>query len=143
MQPKHVVLLEDHHIQAESFVKTLHEKYPGVRLDVLNTEKEFVDRLDNYLANPPDLFILDVMARWTDPSPDDAEVPEDVQNEGFWLAGVRCERRLRARQCNVPAVLYTVLVEDDLKADKVTSKFTKLITKEPNFDGLHAAIESF
>jgi DNA-binding NarL/FixJ family response regulator len=142
MRPKYVVLVEDDHIQAESFKDALMDKYKKIRVDAIPTEHEFERRLDDFVKRPPDVFVIDVMVRGTDPSPDGEYVPQE-QKGSFFRAGMRCENKLRQRKSKTPVILYTVLQKEDLAEDLPSNPRTRLVTKDADFSGLYAAIENF
>ena len=142
MRPKHIVLVEDDHIQAESIVDALREKYRALVVDTIATEQEFVSRLDDLVKRPPDLLIIDVMVRGTDPLPDGEYIPEEAKGS-FFRAGIRCENKLRKKKCKTPVILYTVLERQDLAEDLPSNPRTKLVTKSADFSGFYSTIESF
>lgn len=110
-----ILVVEDDHIQADWIKKKLQDAFAqthgGVELIVINTESEFRTRLPELANSLPDVIVMDVMLRWADPSPDLARPPQDVIQEGFYRAGLRCERLLASdpRTSSIPVVLYTVL----------------------------------
>jgi CheY-like chemotaxis protein len=116
----HITLVEDDHLQAEWLESRLDAAFRGVVIKRLNTESDFYEWLNELENNDevnPDLFIIDVMLRWADPSPTIAEPPPDVVDNGFYRAGLRCKDQVMAneRTRDVPIILYTVLEELDLE----------------------------
>lgn len=116
----HITLVEDDHLQAEWIDSRLKAAFRGVVVKRINTESDFyswLDELENNDEVKPDLFIIDVMLRWADPSPTIAEPPPDVLENGFYRAGLRCKEHVmaNARTKGVPIILYTVLEELDLE----------------------------
>ena len=70
----------------------------------------------------PDLILMDVMLRWTDPVPPEEMPPEpaEVEEEGYYRAGIRCVRRLRKQEQTdprIPILLFTILSDHDLSQD--------------------------
>jgi DNA-binding NarL/FixJ family response regulator len=111
-----ILLVEDDHLQEEAILASIRKEFPGVAIETICTELEFRQRLDALVASPPDLVILDVMIRWTDPGPDLALNPPPWDVEGrYYQAGLRCEQLLRASAPGVPVVLYTILDKKDLE----------------------------
>ncbi|MBW8878961.1 MAG: response regulator transcription factor [Acidobacteria bacterium] len=110
-----IVIVEDDYLQAEWLQGILKEHFPHSRLQQIPTELEFRNEVETLRKEPPDLVLLDVMLRWTDPVPDMVPAPEDVRVNGFFRAGFRCEKLLRQfpETENVPVILYTVLEEED------------------------------
>jgi len=143
MRPQRIVLLEDDYLQRDSICAGLKGRYKNLSIQSIATERQFVDSLDAILKEPPDLFILDVMVRWTNPSPDMEPMPEEMRKQGFYRAGIRCEARIREQGCDTPVVLYTVLEDDDLRADLPSNSLTRLITKDASLYDLFKAVDSF
>jgi CheY-like chemotaxis protein len=115
----HVIILEDDFLQAEWIQgEVLHQHFRGMTSERIATEHAFRNRLDALRATPPSLVLIDVMMRWTDPD-SDATAPEEIANDGYYRAGLRCERLLRSNKetSNVPVILYTVLDRIDLDSD--------------------------
>ncbi|MEE9294802.1 MAG: hypothetical protein V3W34_07565 [Phycisphaerae bacterium] len=110
-----IVLLEDDHLQADWIRSELVSEL-GASVRVVRTEMEFREILSEWQEHPPDIVVLDVIVRWTDPRADIPRPPEDVRN-GPARAGIRCGRRFAEYCPNVPIILYTVLDAVDLEAD--------------------------
>lgn len=111
-----ILLVEDDPLQAESILASLKAHFAGMGIKHLSTEQEFRAKLDEIAASPPDLVILDVMLRWTDPSPGLEVPPEEVRRERHYRAGLRCQRLLSQKlgdDCP-PILLYTILETDDV-----------------------------
>ena len=111
MEPLKVMLVEDNSSEAADVVAYLMSGYPDLVVKQIATEREFRDRLDAIRQDPPDLFVMDIMLPWTEPSPKMPPVPLDVQEGGFFFAGVRC-LTLLANHPNtsaVPVILCTVM----------------------------------
>jgi CheY-like chemotaxis protein len=140
-----ILIVEDDYLQADWFAQKIGERFGSVSLDFVRTELEFRERLEDFLTQPPDLVLLDVMLRWTDPSPTMVPAPPEVEAGGFFRAGLRCERLLRQSQRtqNVPVILYTVLEDGDLEAElEHVGKRTRYIPKDSDAQPLIEAIET-
>ena len=111
-----ILIVEDDYLQAEWIYEKLKEAIPEATFLRVNTELEFRSRFDEIANTQPDIAVMDVMLRWTDPSPDLTLPPVEIQKEGFYRAGLRLERLLAGdeRTANVPVILYTVLERADL-----------------------------
>jgi CheY-like chemotaxis protein len=111
-----ILLVEDDIIQSDFICDALEQEFPGGEVELIKTEQEFRSRLDNIAKRTPDVVIMDVMLRWTDPSPDQVPSPEDVREEGHYRAGFRCRKLLseRGQTKDVPVILYTVLDHADI-----------------------------
>ncbi|MBI4257158.1 hypothetical protein HY626_03845 [Candidatus Uhrbacteria bacterium] len=114
-----ILVVEDDHLQRDWIRQQLQQEL-NAQIDVIKTELDFRSRLEEITKNPPDVIIMDIMLRWTDPNPAMEPQPEDVKMEGFFRAGLRCEKLLASdeRTKNIPVILYTVLANSDL-GDKI------------------------
>src|SRR6266850_8480467 len=106
-----ILIVEDDYLQAEWIYGSLEQALPDAQFDRVSTESEFRSRFDEIANKGPDVVVMDVMLRWADPIPGLDLPPIDVQKEGFYRAGLRCERILARddRTSQVPVILYTVL----------------------------------
>jgi CheY-like chemotaxis protein len=111
-----IVLVEDDHLQAARISDALERNFSNVRVERCSTESSFRDELERLGDDPPDLIVLDVMLRWADPAPDMPARPDDVRQNGYARAGLRCKTLLARdeRTQDIPTVFYTVLDEIDL-----------------------------
>jgi CheY-like chemotaxis protein len=117
-----ILVVEDDHHQAYWIGTSLLEGLPGAQIRRISTELGFRSRLADIADDPPDVIIMDIMLRWTDPSPDLQEPPADVRKDGFYAAGLRCERLLaeNERTSGIPVIFYTVLEESDVHQKQPT-----------------------
>jgi CheY-like chemotaxis protein len=111
-----IVVVEDDPLEADLIRKGLEQAFPDLAIDRISTESEFQFRLDSLTKEPPDVFIVDMMLRWAEPSENMPEPPTEVRDEGFWRAGLRCQRMLASREETqaIPVILYTVLEKSDI-----------------------------
>jgi CheY-like chemotaxis protein len=114
-----ILVVEDDHLQANWIRSSLEEGFPGATIQQISTEHEFHSRFNEIVVDPPDVVVMDVMLRWADPIPHLEPPPKEVQDEGFYRAGLRCKKMLAQddRTANVPVILYTVLEYVDLEID--------------------------
>ncbi len=101
-----VLILEDDAIQAAALEKRLFRDL-GAEVDAIATELEFRRRLETAEGIKADVAVVDMMLRWTDPSPHMELPPDYIIREGFYTAGLRCCRELRNR--NIRCVIFTAL----------------------------------
>jgi CheY-like chemotaxis protein len=134
----YIVHVEDDPLQA-GFIRTALEKeFPGVRVERISTELDFYRRLES-LDKMPDVFIVDVMLRWTDPGIEMQPPPQEVERGGFYQAGIRCGRKIAAHETarHVPIIFYSMLersdLEQELKGALVNATY---LSKEPNLEEL-------
>jgi CheY-like chemotaxis protein len=105
-----ILVIEDDPLQIEMIVEFL-ESLPGNTVTVIQTELEFQERLAEIEREPPDLFVIDVILRWTDPQPNAQRPPKEVAEGGRERAGFRCHTRLLEQDATreVPIILYSHL----------------------------------
>ena len=133
-----VVILEDDNGQAKAIRMAIEGAFPGAKVLIMSSESSFRDEVPAIVADPPDLLILDVMARWTTPD-DMREATADVVAGGYHEAGLRCVKRLhdhaseQEREAFLPPILfYTILSQQDLRNASIsTPSGTELLTKQP------------
>ena len=112
----HILIVEDDYQQADLIRDSLQSAYPDGKIDLIQTEHEFRAYLDVIAKQPPNIVVLDVMLRWTDPSEKMEPRPEDAKSGGIFEAGLRCKELLAAREATrrIPIILYTALERADL-----------------------------
>ena len=112
-----ILVVEDDHLQEGPLVEQLDDSFPDCRIDIVCTERDFRDRLSGLRNAAPDLVVMDTMLRWADPKPDSAEPPDEVVEEGFYRAGLRCVDLMAGddKLKDVPVILYTILEKEDLE----------------------------
>ncbi|MSQ48187.1 MAG: response regulator [Deltaproteobacteria bacterium] len=109
-----ILLVEDDTLQAERIRELLEKRFRHV--DVIRDEREFCSRLDELVANPPDVAVIDVMLPWGRYDPQHALPPREVQEGGYQRAGIRCVKRLLQREetRNITIIIYSMLEREDL-----------------------------
>jgi CheY-like chemotaxis protein len=140
-----ILIVEDDYLQAQWFAQKITEHFGDVNIDFVGSELEFRERLDSLRRQPPDIILLDVMLRWTDPSPEMVSAPLEIQEGGYFRAGLRCESLLRQslETREAPVILYTVLEYGDLEAELGhLGKQTSYLPKDSDTQPLIEAIES-
>jgi CheY-like chemotaxis protein len=140
-----VIVLEDDSIQADAIRESLEENFAGIAVSLVPTEAQFHETMTEIARNPPDLLILDVMVRWTHPSPEMPPRPPEVVAEGFRRAGLRCLRLLLAAEetKDIPVILYTVLSRSDLERELLDlPPHVLFLEKESDLDRLVLHIRS-
>ena len=142
-----LVLVEDDYLQAEWLCEALESRFQGISIDVLETELEFLQSLTRFEASPPSIFVVDVMLRWTNPSPQMQPAPETVRENGAFRAGLRIETLIRKSSslAHIPVLFYTVLQEQDFGSElnSQPASNTLLLSKEPEPEALFDAIQAF
>lgn len=117
----YILIVEDDRLQY-NFIKNAlgsAEAFPQARLERIVTESEFQKKFEAIATDKPDVIIMDIMLRWTDPAPDMELPPPDIATQGFFRAGVRCEKMLAEdeRTKDIPVIIYSVLEKEDLEGE--------------------------
>lgn len=129
MQADTILVIEDDLIQAEELMKWL--KAAGYSTRHIATELDFVKCLGELSAQQYRAAVVDMMLRWTDPSPHMERPPEHVVLEGSYKAGLRCCRKLKNR--GIRSVIFTAL--DANRVESVQDEF-KVVTKSRGYSAL-------
>jgi CheY-like chemotaxis protein len=138
-----IVIAEDDKFQADQVVRDLSEVFPEAAVTLFQTEKEFRDGLESIAMDPPDIFILDIMMKWTDQRLDRNPAPPDVKAGKFHRAGFRCLELLRRgdKTRDVPVILYSVVDSAEFKPEvSALPSNVKMLPKMETLYNLIAAI---
>ena len=113
----YILVVEDDHLQEGPLVDQINDAFPDGKVSSIYTEQEFRESLTELRGEAPDLVIMDVMLRWADPRPGNADPPEEVARDGFYRAGLRCAELIAAddKLHVIPVILYTILEKEDLQ----------------------------
>lgn len=128
-----IVLVEDDHYEREETKGAILERYPNAVIETINTESDFLASLGRFAAERPDIFLIDIMLRWTDPSPTMLPKPPDAR---VLEAGSRCAAALQEALPGVPTLLYTVLDSQH----KTLQPAVRYVRKSSDFRPLYDAI---
>src|SRR5215831_2096192 len=103
-----IVSLEDDEPFWNLLKETLESEFGDIHLNWIHTESGFYERIPDFIRNPPDLFLLDVMVKWADASAEMPIPPPEIEREKYFRAGLRCRRRLLEHQAiaSIPVILY-------------------------------------
>lgn len=114
-----ILVVEDDHLQLRWVVSELQQEFPNAEINEIRTEYEFNTKLTKIAKSQPDIILMDIMLPWTEPSPEMPEAPYEVEEQGFYRAGFRCQKLLNENEKtrDIPILLYTVLSKDDLKTE--------------------------
>jgi CheY-like chemotaxis protein len=109
------------------------------RIERIATELEFQKKFDELAENKPDVIIMDVMLRWTNPMREMPPSPGDMDR-----AGIRCEKMLanNNKTKDIPVILYTVLSRDDLKDDLPNRPNVRYLDKDFNSSRIAKEVSS-
>jgi DNA-binding NarL/FixJ family response regulator len=109
-----LLLVEDDPLQSSLIQEILKQEWNKAVIEILETEAEFRAQIPSLAERNPDVIIMDVMLRWTQSSENIELMPEDVIRDGYFRAGLRCQKLLVEAGINVPVILFTVLETRDL-----------------------------
>ena len=137
-RPLRFVLLEDDWQQAELIKNWLGDQFERSEIEIIETAKQFHARVDGFKDNSPDVFIIDMMVRFTDP--DDENEASQGESVDFFRAGARCYEELRSRGLNGRAIIYSVIDNDDLQKANLNYLANIHIQKEEDKTELYNAI---
>jgi CheY-like chemotaxis protein len=114
----YIVHVEDDQLQADLVRAVLEREFSGAKIERLSTELDFYKRLES-LEQMPDVFIIDVMLRWTDPGIEMQPPSQEVEREGFYRAGLRCGKKIASHETarHVPIIFYSMLERSDLEQE--------------------------
>ena len=128
-EDKKVLLIEDDSVQARNLDRLIRQAFPGVSVNIIGTELEFRDKLPEIVPGSYRIALIDLMLRWTDPSPEMIAPPKEIYEQGFFLGGLRCRQALLEKK--IRSVIFTVHDREtfpQLKAD------IDYVQKGPSFD---------
>ncbi len=102
---RNVLIVEDDKIQADELTRRLIAR--RISVTHFSTELEFRENLNMIDKSDCAAAVVDMMLRWTDPSPTMKMPPPEILKEGFYMAGLRCCRELR--KIGIPCIIFTAL----------------------------------
>ena len=136
MNSKNVLIIEDDKIQADELKRRLEQA--GFKVRHISTELQFQKFVKEPGVATYDIAVVDMMLRWTDPSPE-MEMPSDeILAEGFYVAGLRCSRTLK--QHGVRALIFTAL--DPARVPLAKGEDFPVINKSRGYDALIEILQS-
>ena len=107
-----IVVVEDDDMQISVIESQLKKAFPDQKIRKVTSEIDFRDQFEEIARESPDVFIIDVMLRWTRPrEPKLPSPPEDIRRQGPTRAGFRCRDLVvnDNRTKDTPIILYSVL----------------------------------
>jgi CheY-like chemotaxis protein len=140
-----IVVVEDDHQDATWIGDALRTTL-NAHVLVISCERDFVSQLPEIGRNKPDMIIFDVMLRWATSSEDlereveQGKVPNEVIEEGFLRAGLRCVMRLKTRvdTKDIPYLIYTGLQTNNFSEEVI--HLSDIITKSDDIQPLITAV---
>jgi hypothetical protein len=143
MEPKIVVVEDDY--QDATWISDELRSHLNAQVEVIQCERDFVMRLPDLGHERPAIIIFDVMLRWATSSEaleqemEQGRVPQEVIDEGFLKAGLRCLKRLKLREDtkDIPYLVYTGLKTNNFSEDVI--HINDIITKSEDIRPLITA----
>lgn len=135
-----VLIIEDDSIQAARLESLIQSKFSAVTVDKIATELEFRKRLPEIADGSYKVALVDMMLRWTDPSPKMEPPEEDVIKEGFFVGGLRCRKALLEKK--IPSIVFTVLSRENLPREYVDEGID-FIQKGPSFQPILEKLKGY
>ena len=126
-----VLVLEDDQFQAHDIKRYLSSTF-NCDVICIATELSFKRKLESGELDHCNVAVVDMMLRWTDPSPDMELPPGDVLKSGRYSAGVRCCAALKLK--NIPCVIYTALDVDTVSV--LAQQKYPIVNKSVGYDAL-------
>ncbi len=113
-----ILIVEDDHLQSEWLESEIKEEFNGVNVSIIETELEFKTKVAQIVLERPNLILMDIMLRWTNPSVEMSRPPEEIELAGIYDAGFRCHELLSMHNLekDIPVILYSVLDKEDLNS---------------------------
>ena len=117
--------------------------FSNSRIERIATEWEFIEKFESTATEKPDVILLDIMLRWTDPTPSMTLPPPEIAEEGFFRAGVRCEQRLAVdpRTRNIPVIVYSILEKKDFEGEIRERPEVHYLEKDFSLEKLNSKLE--
>ena len=139
----YILVVEDDILQFETIERSIMEsnKLSKARLERVKTELEFHEKFEDIANDNPTVILMDIMLKWT--SKDRlVEPPKEVEEKGFYRAGLRCERMLAndKRTQNIPVFIYSVLGREDLEGEFRPRPQVRILDKDFSAWGIEKAI---
>jgi CheY-like chemotaxis protein len=114
----YILFVEDDPVQFKFIEKNIMEsgEFSPLKIRSIRTESEFRNNFEEIATDNPDVVIMDVMLRWTNPSPNMPIPPKEIKEKGFYRAGIRCTQMLNddTRTKHIPVIIYSILDKDVL-----------------------------
>lgn len=139
-----IVVVEDDYQDATWIADEL-RSHLNALVEIIPCERDFVTRLPELAHERPSIIIFDVMLRWATSSEaleqemEQGKVPQDVIDEGFLRAGLRCLKRMQMREDtkDIPYLVYTGLKTNNFSEEVV--HINDIITKSEDIRPLIVA----
>ena len=105
-----ILILEDKFTEVEILCDQLCSDFNLSEQDlkVVACEMDFHEGIDDIVAWCPTIAVLDVMTLWRHPGEDAIDNrPEEVREDGYHYAGLRCAKLLRQAMQDIPIIFFT------------------------------------
>jgi CheY-like chemotaxis protein len=141
-----ILIVEDDIVQYGFIQSSLERVIRKWELEItrIKTESDFYNELTVIADAKPDIIIMDVMLRWADPSLNIPKPPQEVIDNGFYRAGIRCIKKLfeNEKTNDIPVIVYTALDHAALEYELPEIPHVKYVDKDFNPETLRKFILS-
>ncbi len=113
-----ILILEDKFTEVEILCDQLCSDFNLSEQDlkVVACEMDFHEGIDDIVAWCPTIAVLDVMTLWRHPGEDAIDNrPEEVREDGYHYAGLRCAKLLRQAMQDIPIIFFTIVSLQELE----------------------------
>ncbi len=142
----YILIVEDQENQYEFIEKSIKEEgaFRELSISRIVTEYDFRENFERIASLKPDVIVMDVMLRWTDPMRSMPIPPQEVKEQGKFRAGIRCIRMLASdhRTRDIPLIIYSILEKEDLISDIKEFSHARYVLKDFSASRLVSAIRS-
>jgi len=135
-----VLIIEDDSIQAAHLEALIRSGFSAVSVDRVATELEFRTRLPGIAQGSYKVALVDMMLRWTDPSPDMEPPDQDAIKEGFFVGGLRCRKALLEK--GIPRIIFTVLNQENLPQE-YRGQEIDFVQKGPSYEPILKKLKGY
>jgi len=135
-----VLIIEDDSIQAARLEDLIRSRFSAVSVDRVATELEFRKRLPQIQERYYKVALVDMMLRWTDPSPDMEPPDRDAIEQGFFVGGLRCRKALLEK--GIPSIVFTVLNQENLPPE-YRGQEIDFVQKGPSYEPILQKLKGY
>jgi CheY-like chemotaxis protein len=106
----YVLIVEDDIEIAEAIKTYLTLGYTNVRITLIHTLSDFIDKFSQIVKDKPDIILMDIMLIWTNDKNTQTKMPDDV-----YRGGLKCLKLLQSQEKTkyIPVVIISALRTED------------------------------
>jgi CheY-like chemotaxis protein len=118
----------------------------GLKVILVESEREFGEKFEDIAEAQYDFAIIDVMVKWEGRETNRKRPDEEVLKGGYYRAGFRCLKKLRAdpRTSSLRVVVHSNLDEQHMgELASQLNKYTRFIPKSGSSEDLFKVLRSW